>query len=1094
MKGQWIAWSLSVLATTNAAGAVKHDLKITVDPANASIEVAAQINLNGDKSEFMLLEAATILESNVELSSERLTEGEATFFGINAGGERDIGLTRYRLKDQPAGNQLTLRYRAKIDYPLDSNLAEYTRGFRETPGLISGEGIYLAGSTFWYPYFDEELIEFTLSSNTPEGWHLISQGDGTSRSAAGDATWDSAGPVDEIYLVGGPLVRSAEESGAVTAEVYLHKEDAGLSQRYLDATSQYIEMYEKLIGPYPYGKFALVENFWETGYGMPSFTLLGPRIIRFPFILTSSYPHEILHNWWGNSVFVDYSSGNWCEGLTAYMADHLLQEQRQQAHEFRRSTLQRYRNFVSSSRDFPLTEFRSRHDAATEAVGYGKTLMGFHMLRMKLGDDLFRDGMQRLYQAQRGKRASFEDVRHALESASGENLEPFFSTWTTQTGAPELALNDVRSAKVGDAYVIEGNVEQTQESAQYPMTIPVALQTADGVERQMVVSEGAPARFRFSTSSEPLALAVDPDFDVFRRLDPRETPPSIGQLFGSPAILAIVDTELPLETRDLLRSMLEGWDTDDHNIEVVGSDELQALPEDRSVWILGSNNPWLRDAGFSQLRETKLAGQPLDAERHSWVDVRRHPEDAELVVGSLSIATDAVQAVAQKLPHYGKYSYLAFDGAGAENFLKGQSPTTDSPLRLELTESETLESAVPPANRPALAELPVPVSKPNLRDHVAYLADPAREGRGVGTRGLAEARNYVREQFSELGLEPGLAEGYEQVFSIPSGPDGKPARLANLIGVVPGSDPQLDGQTVVVSAHYDHLGYGWPQDRNAYRGQIHPGADDNASGVAVMLELARLTAKSKPARSITFVAFSGEEAGLLGARYFVRNPAPVKGDGIHSVINLDSVGRLNDEPIKLLGTGSASEWVHVARGVSHVTGVASQSNPGDAEGSDQQAFLERGIPAIQIFSNAHGDYHSPADTADKVDVAGMAKVVTFVKETLSYLTERREPLTAQGAQSAATDNTTRRRVSLGTLPEFGYAGEGVKVSEIVADSAAASAGIEPGDIILAIDGNDLQDLRAYSDLLKTLQPGQRVAITIQREGRALELEATLAER
>ena len=149
----------------------------------------------------------------------------------------------------------------------------------------------------------------------PDGWHLISQGNGTSRDQAGQAHWDSGGLVDEIYLVGGPLTPYQEAAGAVAAQVYLREPDAALADRYLSATAQYIEMYRGLIGPYPYGKFALVENFWETGYGMPSFTLLGPQIIRFPFILTSSYPHEILHNWWGNSVFVDYPTGNWCEGF-----------------------------------------------------------------------------------------------------------------------------------------------------------------------------------------------------------------------------------------------------------------------------------------------------------------------------------------------------------------------------------------------------------------------------------------------------------------------------------------------------------------------------------------------------------------------------------------------------------------------------------------------------------------------------------------------------------------------------------------------------------------------------------------------------------
>ena len=194
-------------------------------------------------------------------------------------------------------------------------------------------------------------------------------------------------------------------------------------------------MYRSLIGPYPYAKFALVENFWETGYGMPSFTLLGPSVIRFPFILTSSYPHEILHNWWGNSVFVDYGQGNWCEGLTAYLADHLIQEQRGTGATYRRNTLQKYRDYVTSGRDFPLTEFRSRHSAATEAVGYGKMLMGAHMLRLKLGDQKFVQFLQRFYREQRGKVATFADFRRVAEGVRWRTARPRSST----TGSPARA-------------------------------------------------------------------------------------------------------------------------------------------------------------------------------------------------------------------------------------------------------------------------------------------------------------------------------------------------------------------------------------------------------------------------------------------------------------------------------------------------------------------------------------------------------------------------------------------------------------------------------------------------------------------------------
>ena len=238
--------------------------------------------------------------------------------------------------------------------------------------------------------------------------------------------------MDEIYLVGGPLQVTKDSAGKVETLVYLHEKDDALAAKYLAATAQYLEMYRTLIGPYPYGKFALVENFWETGYGMPSFTLLGPQIIRFPFIITSSYPHEILHNWWGNSVFVDYQTGNWCEGLTAYLADHLIQEQRGTGDQYRRATLQKYRDYVKASRDFPLTEFRSRESAATEAVGYGKTLMAFHMLRRRIGDARFRQVLARFYREFRGRRAAFADVRHVAEQVAGEDLSGFFDEWVAR--------------------------------------------------------------------------------------------------------------------------------------------------------------------------------------------------------------------------------------------------------------------------------------------------------------------------------------------------------------------------------------------------------------------------------------------------------------------------------------------------------------------------------------------------------------------------------------------------------------------------------------------------------------------------------------
>ena len=140
----------------------------------------------------------------------------------------------------PDETRLKLTYRGTINFALGNLKEQYTRGFRSTAGIIGNEGLYLAGSSLWYPYFSDDLVSFRLTSNVPEGWHLISQGNGTSRDASGMSSWDSGGAVDEIYLVGGPLIRYEEPAGAVAAEVYLHEPDDALAKKYLTATAQYI--------------------------------------------------------------------------------------------------------------------------------------------------------------------------------------------------------------------------------------------------------------------------------------------------------------------------------------------------------------------------------------------------------------------------------------------------------------------------------------------------------------------------------------------------------------------------------------------------------------------------------------------------------------------------------------------------------------------------------------------------------------------------------------------------------------------------------------------------------------------------------------
>jgi aminopeptidase N len=1095
-----------------------HALRVALEPATRRLTVTDTLTIPAGRAraEFLLNSRLRITKSSVPL--DEVPVGDVTpFLGINAEpGSSSLPVKRYRLRGAPTDGALTLEYSGAMDFGLSDQKEEYTRGFRQTTGVVSSTGVYLSGSSFWYPHVGQDLLTFEMEVAQPAGWHVISQGSGSSRDDKGSARWTSRDPMDEIYLVGGPLIVFRDRAGAVETLVYLHEKDEALASKYLATTAQYLDMYSRLIGPYPYDKFALVENFWETGYGMPSFTLLGREIIRFPFILHSSYPHEILHNWWGNSVFVDYGSGNWAEGLTAYLADHLVQEQRRRGADHRRASLQKYRDYVKDGRDFALTDFRSRDSAATEAVGYGKTLMTFHMLRRQIGDDRFKAMLAQLYRDYKGRRASWADVRRVSEATFGADAAGFFDEWIARPGAPAFEVRGPAVSRRDAGYVITGTLAQTQAGPAYRVKVPVVVATEAGFVTHTVATADRDAAIEIATTDRPLTLHVDPYFDVFRRLDPRETPPSISQVFGEPRIVAVLPASAPAAAQSAYRELLKGWQTPTHAIEIALDSEVRDLPPGTSAWLLGRGNRlassiFSKQPGLAIEKDAlRIDGQALPAANHTAVAITRHPSADDKVVGWIVVdPLEAVPGLGRKLPHYGKYSYVGFEGTEPANMLSGEWKQADSPMRVDLRALAGVAGVpvtpLPPDPAKALADLPPVFSRAAMTETIAALTAPAMEGRGTGSKGLASAAGWIAERFKSYGLLPGGDRGtYLQTFTIAKGPDGKPRQAANVIGYLPATRGDWKTQSAIVSAHYDHLGRGWPDVHKGDEGQIHPGADDNASGVAVLLELARaLAAGDRPSRHVVFVAFAGEEAGLAGSRHFVSAPAPFPLDGIIGMINLDTVGRLLDQRVSVLGTGTATEWQHIFRGASFVTGVESRNIPEAIQSSDQVPFVERGIPAVQIFTGAHADYHRPGDTAEKIDADGLVKVAALVREGVAYLAERPERLTVTIPTAtpggppgpvAAGGEATPRRASLGTVPDFAFPGPGVRAEGITEGSPAAKAGLAAGDVIVRINDQPIANLQEYSNLLRTLKPGQTVSVVLRRGDKELTVSVMLAER
>ncbi|MBN2492115.1 MAG: M20/M25/M40 family metallo-hydrolase [Planctomycetes bacterium] len=1114
-----LAVALCLAPRLAAQDPVHHELDVTLHPEHHRLEVTDVLRLPpslraGAAREIVFeLDAALAVESADP--AFRVEAVEAVPPARRAG---DVPVRRYRLvPGKEAGASAALRYAGVLHHPLVET-EESARSFAQSPGLITAAGAVLSGASRWVPVFGDELVTFRMTVSLPAGWDAVSQGARTRHETAGGrrvVAWHCAAPMEEIHLVAAPFTEYSRPAGRVTAYAFLRAPDPNLAARYLEATAQYLALYDRLIGPYPFPKFALVENFWETGYGMPSFTLLGPKVLRFPFILHSSYPHEILHSWWGNAVFVEMAEGNWCEGLTAYLADHLIKEGRGQGAEYRRDALKKYLNHVRDRRDFPLAEFRERHSAATEAVGYGKALMVFHGLRQALGDDLFRVGLRRFYGLNRFRRASFDDLARAFAEGSGRDLGPFFAQWVARAGAPELAIAAVEAEPADGGFRVRVAVRQVQEGEVFRITVPVGL-VLEGRREAVVVRlelDDREAALETVVPARPLRVALDPEFDVFRRLDRREIPPTVGQLFGAERLVLIVPAGGDAALRDAYRAAAETWVRGlAGRPRIVSEDELDALPADSAVWVLGSENRWrepvaaaVRDFGAGlDAAVVRFGAESVPRADHSFVFTAGHPEDPELAVGWIGAdRPDALAGLARKLPHYGKYSWLGFAGAEPANVAKGEWPATGSPLMKDLESGRAVPSVVYPARRP-LAALAAVFDPDRLMRHVRALAAEGMEGRGVGTGGLDQAADYVAAQFKAAGLEPGGEDGgYFQRWTEPEGPGGREVALRNVVGVLPGRKAGWEAQSVVIGAHYDHLGRGWPDVRAGEEGKIHPGADDNASGVAVLIEAAALLARELvPERTLVFVAFAGEEWGLKGSRHYMRAARRRPAAEILAMVNLDSVGRLEGRKLLVLGGASAREWAHIARGVGLTTGVETTVVADDFGASDQRSFHEAGVPAIQVFAGMHPDYHRPTDTPDRVDPAGLVQAATFVREVAVYLAARTDPLTttlAAGGEvgpqpAAAGAQRGERRVSLGTMPDLAYPGPGVRIADVIDGTPAARAGLRAGDLILAIDGRELRSLRDYAAALRARSPGDEIALRVRRGEEELALKATLVQR
>ncbi|MEK7448343.1 MAG: M1 family aminopeptidase, partial [Planctomycetota bacterium] len=477
----------------------------------------------------------------------------------------------------PLGNnalKLKVSYGGKIYEPVQAEQTlRFIRG-GSTSGVIGAEGIYLHGGTFWYPTVPDSMPLFKITTLTPEDWRIVGQDrlvEDIISNGQRRTTWESQIPADSLTLVGGRYVVTEENFNGIRVATYFSPANQPLAQEHLEASKKFLKFFSDLLVPYPYKSFSVVENFFETGYGMPSYTLLGPMVIKRKHIDESGLGHEILHCWWGNYIYVDDRDFNWCEGLTTYLANYYYLEAAQNpaAVNYRRDTNVKYSTYVNAKNERPISTFAGKTNEADEQIGYGKLMMVFHQMRRLVGDDNFFLALRQILTTQGARRVKWSDFQSAFESASPDkigagrpegfqdnrpNLDWFTKQWITRPaleesgdGVPVLALDKVEYYKKPvvsgtepseTEYFVSFYLKQ-QTKNPYQLFLPVVIETAKGKKEFLVETKSVSEKIHIPVSDQPVKLTIDPDYHNFRKMSPEELSPCLNATLNSGQVLVI---------------------------------------------------------------------------------------------------------------------------------------------------------------------------------------------------------------------------------------------------------------------------------------------------------------------------------------------------------------------------------------------------------------------------------------------------------------------------------------------------------------------------------------------------------------------------
>jgi len=515
---------------------------------------------------------------------------------------------------------------------------------------INSKGIVLVSN--WHPVPDMPMT-FKLTASLPDRFTAVAEADHFPLQRTNNTvTATFSQPLYSLHFAAAEYIHKKRQ---VREGLFVHSlffaEEQNLADAYLKAAAGYIKRYEKEISPFPYDHYVIVANRSPTGYGFPSYTLIGQMVLRLPFIKDTSLGHEILHSWFGNSVDVDYSQGNWCESLTSYLADHSYRREKGEGRQDRKEAITNYLSYVHDDTVIPLDKFSSAsHNQplakARRAVGYTRGALLFHELKEKIGAQPFNKAIRLFYEKNKGKEASWTDLQESFEASSTTKLTQFFQERLHSMEIPSLKISNVEVTYLNNKPLLSFDLLQ-QTKTLFSLLVPIQIKSTVGVTTHKKFINDKETKVTLELENQPLEIIVDPEYSFLRELSPPELPAVWSRFLGSDKKLIILSSE---DEREIFKPLLTSLDNGDLTLKL--SDEVtnQELSENNLLFLGTSQNPVL-----------SLFADPRHKEDGFTLDVRNNPLNPKYVAVLISSSDKTeTDAVANRLNHYGKYSFLTF--------------------------------------------------------------------------------------------------------------------------------------------------------------------------------------------------------------------------------------------------------------------------------------------------------------------------------------------------------------------------------------------------------------------------------------------------